>query len=139
MKDKPAEPLASLLGLAPGLPGVWHASSSNIAMNPVRVSAAGAEWLVHLHAYAMRKHLTDPRRVEIAVGLTVSTDRLPAGRAQRTRAAEWQRGLAKRLAALGYKGGWGRSPHGPFAYFRKDLRGVSAVPAAIRQLQKVRF
>jgi hypothetical protein len=133
------EPLAELLGLARGLPGPWHTSSSNIAMQPVVVRAAETEWRVNVHAYAVRNHLTDPRQVEVTVGLTISTDRLPSGRAARARAAEWQRRVAKRFVALGYEGRWGRSPDGPFAHFRRELRRVSEVPAAIRQLQRVQF
>lgn len=133
------ETLAALLGLAPGLPGPWHTSSSNIAMQPVTVRAANIEWLVHVHAYAVRNHLTNPHQVEVTVGLTISTDRLPPGRGSRARAAQWQRGIAKRLAAAGYTGAWGQSSDGPFAHFRKEVRRVSAVPAAIRQLQRVQF
>jgi hypothetical protein len=133
------EPLAALLGLADRLPGPWQTSSSNIAMQPVVVRAADVEWIVHLHAYAVRMHLTGSRRVEVTVGLTISTDRLPGGRAGRARAARWQRGLAKRLAAAGYKGVWGSSPGGPFAHFHRTVRNVAAVPAAIRKLQRVPF
>jgi hypothetical protein len=133
------EPLAALLGLARRLPGPWHTSSSNIAMEPVVVRAAETEWRVNVHAYAVRNHLTDPRQVEVTVGLTISTDRLPTGPAGRARATRWQRHLAKRLAALGYEGRWGRSPDGPFAHFHRKLRRVSEVPAAIRRLQRMRF
>ena len=133
------EPLAALLNLARGLPGPWHTSSSNIAMQPIVVRAAETEWRVDVHAYAVRNHLTDPRQVEVTVGLAISTDRLPSGRVGRARAAKWQRHLAKRLAALGYKGRWGRSPDGPYAHFHRELRRVSQVPAAIRRLQRVRF
>jgi hypothetical protein len=131
--------LGALLGLAPGLPGVWHTSASNIAMEPVVVRAGETEWRVHLHAYAVRLHLTDARRVEMTVGLTISTDRLPSGQARRAAAEEWQQGIAKRLKALGYRGSWGQSPDGPFAHFTKDVRRLSSVPVAIRQLQRVRF
>lgn len=131
--------LATLLGLAPGLPGAWHTSASNIAMQPVVVLAAGISWRVHLHAYAVRCDLTDARKVEVTVGLTISTDRLPSGRARRARAEGWQQGIAKRLADLGYRGSWGRSPDGPFGHFTKEVRSVSSVPVAIRQLQRVRF
>ena len=133
------EPLAALLGLAGGLPGPWHTSSSNIAMQPIVVRAADTEWRVSLHAYAVRNHLTNPRQVEVTVGLTISTERLPSGRAGRARVAAWQRALARRLRSIGYKGAWGRSPDGPFAHFRRDLRTIAAVPAAIRRLQRVRF
>ncbi len=131
--------MAALLELARGLPGPWHTSSSNIAMRPIVVRAVETEWLVNVHAYAVRNHLTDPRQVEVTVGLTISTDRLPRGRKRSARAVEWQRGLAKRLAVLGYKGAWRRSPDGPFAHFRRVLRSVASVPGAIRQLQRVRF
>jgi hypothetical protein len=131
--------LATLLGLAPGMPGAWHTSASNIAMQPVAVRAAGIEWRVHLHAYAVRCHLTDARKVEVTVGLTISTNRPPSGRARRARAEEWQQGIAKRLADLGFRGSWGHSRNGPFAHFTKRVRSVSSVPVAIRQLQRVRF
>lgn len=134
------EPLAALLGLADRLPGPWLASASNIVMQPVVVRAAEVEWLVQLHAYAVRRHRTDSRRVEVTVGLTIWTDRLPGGREGRARAAVWKRGLAKRLAAVGYKGAWGHSPGGrAFAQFHRTLRNVAAVPAAIRKLQRVQF
>jgi hypothetical protein len=133
------EPLAGLLGLARNLPGPWHTSSSNIGMQPVVVRAADAEWRVYVHAYAVRDHLTDPRRVEVTVGVTVSTDRLPPTRAGRARVREWQGGFASRLAAIGYKGVLGRSPDGPFAHFCRELENVAAVPSAIRQLQRIRF
>jgi hypothetical protein len=135
----PREPLAALLGLAPRLPGPWYTSASNIAMQPVTVRAAATAWSVHVHAYAVRNHLTDPRQVEITVGLAVSAKRLPRSHAGRARVAEWQQGLATRLATIGYEGVWGRSPEGPFAHFTRQLRSVSAIPAAIRALQRVQF
>src|SRR5262245_44225252 len=103
------EALKSLLSLAPRLPGPWHTSSSNIAMQPVVVRAADTDWRVHVHAYAVRYHLTDPRRVEITVGLAVSTDQRPQGRVRRARVTVWQRSVRNRLAAIGYRGVWGRS------------------------------
>jgi hypothetical protein len=133
------EALTVLLRLAPGLPGVWHTSASNIAMQPVVVRGADIDWQVHLHAYAVRCHLTDPRKVEVTVGLTISADRLQFRRAPRARAKEWQQSIAKKLGALGYSGSWGQSPDGPFAHFTKEPRTVSSVPAEIRRLQRMRF
>jgi hypothetical protein len=118
------------------IPGVRRMSDHHTEQS---CRAADVEWLVNMHAYAVRNHMTDPRQVEVTVGLTISTHRLPSGRAGGARAAKWQTGVAKRLAALGYKGAWGRSPDGLFAHFHRNLRSVSAVPAAIRQLQRVRF
>jgi hypothetical protein len=133
------ETLSTLLGLAPSLPGPWHTSSANITMEPVVVLAADVEWLVHVHAYAVRNHLTKPSEVKVTVGATIQTQQVPGNRSVRARVSAWQRGIAKRFADLGYEGAWGRSPNGPFAHFRKDVSGVRAVPAAIRQLQRIRF
>jgi len=138
-KNARPEALTALLRLASGLPGAWHTSASNIAMQPVIVRGAEIDWHVHLHAYAVRSHLTHPRKVEVTVGLTISADPLPLRHAPRARAKEWQLRIADRLAALGYGGSWGQSPDGPFAHFKKGLRSVSCVPAAIRRLQRVRF
>lgn len=129
----------ALLRLAPGLPGAWFTSASNIAMQPVVVRGAGIDWQVHLHAYAVRCHLTDPRKVEITVGLTISAKRLSLRRAPRARVKEWQQSMADRLGALGCRGSWGQSPDGPYAHFTKKLRTVSSVPAAIRRLQRMQF
>ena len=134
-----SDALVTLLGLAPGLPGAWETSASNIAMHPLVVHAADMEWRVHLHAYASRCHLTDPRKVEVTVGLIISTHHQPSGRARRGRAKAWQQGIAKRLGDLGYRGSWQPSPNGPFAHFTKGVRSVSSVPIAIRQLQRMRF
>jgi hypothetical protein len=108
-------------------------------MEAVVVRAADVEWLVHVHAYAVRMHLTKPRGVEVTVGATIQTDQLPKSRSARARVSEWQDGIAERFAELGYEGIWGRSPDGPFAHFSKRVRGVRQVPAAIRELQRIRF
>ncbi len=134
-----AEPLVALLGLAPDLPGRWHTSVANIAMDAVVVRAAGIEWLVQVHVDAVRMRLTNPREVEVTVGATVETDQLSNRRTDRARAAQWQRAVAGRLAALGYEGVWGRSPDGPYAHFTKRVRGVRAVPAAVRELMRIPF
>jgi hypothetical protein len=131
--------LRALLGLVTGLPGTWRSSSCTIAMEPVLVSAAGVEWRVHLHAYGTRLLLTDARKVELVAGLTISAIDVRPAQARRFGVKRWQQSVAKRLNALGYKGFWGSSPDGPFAHFSKQLRRVSSVPAAIRQLQRVRF
>src|SRR4051794_2892466 len=94
------ETLSALLGLAPSLPGRWRTSSANIAMEPVIVSAADCEWLVHVHAYAVRNHLTDPHEVEVTVGATIQTAQVPAGRSARIRVSRWQRDVAQRFADL---------------------------------------
>jgi hypothetical protein len=133
------EPLAALLALAPTLPGPWHTSSANIAMEPVLVVAADVEWQLHVHAYAVRDHLANHRHVEVTVGLTLSTERRVGARSGRAPVVEWQRGVAERLAKLGYTGSWQRSPQGPFAHFSKVVRGVPAVRSAVRELQRVRF
>jgi hypothetical protein len=133
------EPLSTLLGLAPRLPGTWHPSAANIAMEAVIVRAADIEWQVHVHAYAVRMLLTNPRGVEVTVGATIETDQFPKSRSARARASEWQAGVAVRFADLGYEGAWGPSPDGPYAHFSKKVRGVGAVPAAVRELQRIRF
>jgi hypothetical protein len=138
-RNSTADALVTLLTLAPGLPGGWHTSASNIAMQPLVVRAADIDWWVHLHAYASRCHRTDPRKVEVRVGLTISTHRPPSGRTRSARTKEWQKGIAKRIADLGYRGSWGPSPNGPFAHFTKEVRSVSSVPPAIRELQRMQF
>jgi hypothetical protein len=108
-------------------------------MEPVVVRTADIDWLVHVHAYAVRNHFTNPGEVEVTVGATIQASHLPESRSRRVKVSEWQRGVAKRFADLGYEGAWGRSPDGPFVHFRKVVRGVRAVPAAIRQLQRIPF
>jgi hypothetical protein len=97
-----ADALTALLGLTPALPGAWYTSASNIAMQPVLVRAADTEWRVHLHAYAVRSHLTEPRKVQVTVGITISADRILPRRARKD-ATGWQQSSAERLAELGYK------------------------------------
>jgi hypothetical protein len=70
------EELASLLALAPRLPGPWFASSAQIALTPVVVRAANSDWIVHVSAHADR-NLTNPREVEYAVILTTFCNNAP--------------------------------------------------------------
>ena len=143
--------LVALLGLASRLPGPWVASSAAIAMAPVVVTAAEAEWTIHVHvlAHAIRRDVAKPRTrgtydkrqlivVEYAVTLTISGSKLPSTRAGLTRVRAWQRGMARQLRSLGYEGGWADSG-GPYAYFDNTLASAARIPAAVTKLQRVRF
>ena len=143
--------LVALLGLASRLPGPWFASSAAIAFAPVVVTAADAEWTIHVHvlANAVPRHLAKPRKrgtdggrplivVEYAVTLTISGSKLPTTRAGRARVRGWQRGVARKLRSIGYEGRWADSG-GPFAYFDNTVATAARIPAAVAKLQRVRF
>jgi hypothetical protein len=145
------EELVALLGLASRLPGPWLASSAAIALAPVVVTAADAEWTIHVHvlAHALPRHLAKPRKrgtddgrrlivVEYAVTVTISGIKLPSTRAGRARVRAWQRSVTRQLRALGYEGRWADSG-GPFAYFDNTVVGPARIPAAVAKLQRVRF
>jgi hypothetical protein len=143
MAGKVARPeeLAALLALAPGLPGPWFTSAANIALAPVVVRAANADWIVDVRAYAQRNHRTNPREVEYAVILTMFCNKAPRSERDRSQVRAWQRGITKQLRALGYGGKWQRrAPSGPLvAYFSKDVARLAQIPPAVRKLQRVRF
>ena len=120
-------------------------------MAPVFVTAAEAEWTIHVHvlANAIRRDLAKPRTrgahdkhqlivVEYAVTLTISGVKLPSTRAGRARVRAWQRGVTRQLRSLGYEGRWADSG-GPFAYFDNTLASAARIPAAVTKLQRVRF
>jgi hypothetical protein len=143
--------LVALLGLASRLPGPWAASSAAIAQAPVVVTAADAEWTIHVHvlANAIPRHLAKPGTrakddgrslivVEYAVTLTISGMKLPITRAGRGRVRAWQRSIARQLRSVGYEGRWADSG-GPFAYFDSTVGGAARIPAAVTKLQRVRF
>src|SRR4051812_28018665 len=102
------EALASLLALVPDLPGPWVTSSANIALAPVVVRAANTQWIVHVRAYAVRNHLTNPREVEFAVILTISGNKAPRSASGRSEMRKWQRRITQQLRDLGYDGRWQR-------------------------------
>jgi hypothetical protein len=131
------ETLASLLALAPRLPGPWFTSSAYISLAPVVVRAAHAEWIVHVSAHAVRKHLANPPEFEFAVILTIRGNKLPRSESGLSQVRKWQRGITSKLRDLGYGGRW--APGGPFAYFSKDVDSLARIPATVRKLQQVRF
>lgn len=135
------EELASLLALAPGLPGPWFTRSASIALAPVVVKAANADWIVDVHAYAQRNHRNNPREVEYAVILTMFCDKAPRGETNRSRMRAWQRRITRQLRALGYGGRWQRRTPGgsSAAYFSKDVARLALIAPAVRKLQRVRF
>jgi hypothetical protein len=135
------EELASLLALAPGLPGPWFTSGANIALAPVVVRAANTDWIVDVRAYAERNHRTNPRKVEYAVILAIFGNKAPRTEGGRAQMRAWQRRITKQLRALGYEGRWQqRAAGGPLvAYFSKDVARLALIPPAVRKLQRVRF
>ena len=134
------EELASLLALAPRLPGPWFATGANIALAPIVVRAANTEWVAYVSAYANRT-FKNPREVEYAVVLTMYCNKAPRSERGRSRMLAWQRRIAKQLRALGYEGRWEqRAPSGSLvAYFSKDVARLALVAPAVRKLQRVRF
>ena len=135
------EELASLLALAPGLPGPWVTRAASIALAPVVVRAANTDWIVHVRAYAERNHLTNPREVEYAVILTMFCNTVPRTERGRSQMRAWRRRITQQLRALGYEGEWQqRAPGGPLVnYFSKDVARLALIPPAVRKLQRVRF
>ena len=133
------EELASLLALAPRLPGPWFTSGANIALAPVVVRAANTDWIVHVSAHANR-NLTNPREVKYAVILTLFCNKAPRSERGRSQMRAWQRLITKQLRALGYKGEWQQRPAGnAVCYFSKDVARLALIPPAVRKLQRVRF
>ncbi len=135
------EELASLLALAPGLPGPWFARGANIALAPVVVRAANTDWRVDVGAYAERNHGTNPQEVEYAVFLSMSCSKAPRTERGRSQMRAWQRRITKQLRVLGYEGRWQqRASGGPLvAYFSKDVARLALIPPAVRKLQRVRL
>ena len=134
------EELASLLALAPGLPG-WVTRGASIALAPdVVVRVADADWIGRVSAHADRD-LTNPRKVEYSVILTMFCNTAPRTERGRSQLRAWQRRITKQLRALGYEGRWQqRAPGGPLVnYFSKDVAKLALVPPAVRKLQRVRF
>jgi hypothetical protein len=134
------EELASLLALAPGLPGPWFTRGAHIALAPVVVRAANTDWIVDVLAYADRNR-TNPREVKYAVILTMFSNKAPRTERGRSQMRAWQRRITKQLRALGYEGRWQqRAAGGPLvAYFSKDVARLALIPPAVRKLQRVRF
>ena len=135
------EELASLLALAPDLPGPWFTRSASIALAPVVVSAANTDWFVYVGAYAQRNHRTNVRKVEYGVELTMFCNQAPRSERGRSQLRVWQRRITKQLRDLGYEGRWQeRAPGGrPACYFSKEVARLAQIPPAVRKLQRVRF
>jgi hypothetical protein len=135
------EELASLLALAPELPGPWGTRSASIALAPIVLSAANINWFVYVGAYAQRNHRTNVRKVHYGVELTMFCNQAPRSESGRSQLRAWQRRITKQLRDLGYEGRWQeRAPGGrPACYFSKDLPRLALVPAAVRKLQRVQF
>ena len=137
--NRPAK-LASLLALAPSLRG-WFARSASIGLAPdVVVTAGDTEWIGRLSAHADRS-LTDPRKVESSVILTMFCRTAPRTRRDRVLLRAWQRRITEQLRALGYQDDWRERPRGvPSAnYFSKEVARLAQIPPAVRKLQRVRF
>ena len=134
------EELASLLALAPGFPA-WVTWRASIALAPdVVVRVANADWIGRVSAQADR-NLTNPRKVEYSVTLTMFCKTAPRTERGRSQLRAWQRGITEQLRALGYEGEWQqRAPGGPLVnYFSKDVARLARIPPAVRKLQRVRF
>jgi hypothetical protein len=134
------EELASLLALAPSLPG-WVTGGASIVLAPkLVVRVADADWIGRVSAHAVR-NLTNPRRVEFSVILTMFCNTTPRTERGRSQLRAWQGRITKQLRALGYKGEWKqRGPAGPLVnYFGKDVARLASIPRTIRELQRVRF
>src|SRR5262245_52910160 len=132
--------LASLLALAPSLPG-WITRGASIALAPdVVVRVADADWIGRVYAHADR-NLTDPRKVEYSLILTMLCNTAPRTQRGRSQLRAWQRRITEQLRALGYEGEWQRrGPGGPLVnYFSKDVARLALIPPAVRKLQRVRF
>jgi hypothetical protein len=133
------EELASLLALAPDLPGPWAARSASIALTPVVARAANGDWFVDVSAYAQRNR-ANPREVVYGVELTMCCNQAPRTVRGRSKMRAWQRRITKQLLALGYKGEWQlRQAGNAVAYFSKDVARLAQIPPAVRKLQRVRF
>jgi len=135
------EELASLLALAPSLPGPWLTRGAQIGLAPVVVSAANLDWVVDVSAHADRSR-TNPREVTYAVILAMfCKDKAPRSETGRSQMGAWQRRITRQLRALGYEGRWQqRGPGGPLVgYFSKDVARLAQIPPAVRKLQRVRF
>jgi hypothetical protein len=130
------EGVASLLALAPALPGPWSTRAASIALAPVVVTAANGDWLVEVsvHAFAQRSG-TDPRKVGYGVELLMRCNQAPQSEKGRSKMRAWQRRITKQLLELGLKGEW----RDAFAYFSRDLARLAQIPPAVRKLQRVRF
>jgi hypothetical protein len=135
------EELASLLALAPDLPGPWFTRSASIALAPVVVRAANIDYSVYVGAYAQRSHRTNVRKVAYGVELTMFCNQAPRSEGDRSQLRAWQRRITKQLRDLGYEGRWQeRPPGGPIVcYFSKDVARLAQIPPAVRKLQRVRF
>ena len=134
------EELASLLALAPSLPG-WVTYGASIALAPdVVVRVADADWIGRVIALADRD-LKHPHKVKYSVVLTMFCNTAPRTKRGRSQLRAWQRRLTEQLRALGYEGEWQlRAPGGPLVnYFSKDVARLALVPPAVRKLQRVRF
>jgi hypothetical protein len=139
-QDARPEELASLLALAPGLPG-WVTRGASIGLAPaIVVRVADADWIGRVSAHADR-NLTNPRKVEYSVILTMFCNTAPRTKTGRSQLRAWQRRITEQLRALGYEGQWQlRAPGGPLVnYFSKDVARLALVPPAVRKLQRVRF
>lgn len=139
--DKVARPeeLASLLALAPRLPGPWLTRGATIALAPVVVRVANTDWIVDVSAHADRTR-TNPREVQYAVILTMFCNEAPRSEKGRSQMRAWQRRITKQLSALGYEGEWQQRPAGNAGcYFSKDVARLALIPSAVRALQRVRF
>ncbi len=132
--------LASLLALAPELPGPWSTRTAGIALAPVVVRAASSGWIVDVGAYAQR-HRTSLREVEYGVYLTLFCNEAPRSEAGRSQMRAWQRRITKQLRGLGYEGRWQkRAPSDALAaYFSKGVARLALIAPAVRKLQRVRF
>jgi hypothetical protein len=101
---------------------------------------ADADWIGRVSAHAGR-NLTNPRKVEYEVILTMFCNTAPRTERARSQLRAWQRRITKQLRALGYKGEWQlRAPGGPLVnYFSKSVARLALVPPAIRKLQRIQF